>query len=270
MNNLNKRLITGLIYGITLISSLLVSPLTFILFFFFISLLALNEYFKMIEKINLSPYKTIGFFISVFLFFTLLTSQVYNQLFQYFYISLIVCFIILILTPLKQLKNQSINNLSSTLLGIFYVSMPFALINLIAFKNNIYDYQTILSVFILVWLSDIGGYVVGVKFGKRKLLERISPKKSWEGVFGSLIFCVIGAYFLSQNFDFYNMIEWFIFSILICVGSILGDLIESMLKRNAKIKDSGTILPGHGGILDRFDSIIFVLPIVYLFQIIIK
>ncbi len=100
-------------------------------------------------------------------------------------------------------------------------------------------------------------------------MERISPKKSWEGAVGSLLFSIIGAIIISEYFTIFNTYEWIILSIIICVSSILGDLIESMFKRNAGIKDTGNILPGHGGVLDRFDSIIFVLPMIYIFQLII-
>ena len=100
-------------------------------------------------------------------------------------------------------------------------------------------------------------------------MERISPKKSWEGAFGSLLFSLVGAIIISEYFTVCNTYEWIILSIIICVSSILGDLIESMFKRNAGIKDTGDILPGHGGVLDRFDSIIFVLPMIYIFQLII-
>ena len=120
--------------------------------------------------------------------------------------------------------------------------------------------------FILVWLSDVGGYIIGVNFGKHKLFERISPKKTWEGVVGSLLLCIIGSFVLHQFIPIMNMNLWLVLAIIVCVSSVIGDLIESMLKRSANIKDSGNILPGHGGILDRFDSVLFVIPIVYIFK----
>ena len=100
-------------------------------------------------------------------------------------------------------------------------------------------------------------------------MEKISPKKSWEGVLGSILFSIIGGMLISYYFKTHSFYEWIILAIIICISSILGDLIESMFKRNAGIKDTGNILPGHGGVLDRFDSIIFVIPMIYIFQLII-
>ena len=152
-------------------------------------------------------------------------------------------------------------------LGVVYVALPLSLLTFLAFDtNNQYSYHLILSLFILVWLSDVGGYFAGVNFGKHKLLERISPKKTWEGVAGGLVLCIVGAYILSQFLPTMNIYMWLVLGVLVSISSIIGDLIESMLKRSANIKDSGNVLPGHGGILDRFDSVLFVIPIVYIFK----
>jgi phosphatidate cytidylyltransferase len=128
----------------------------------------------------------------------------------------------------------------------------------------------LLSVFILIWMSDVGGYFAGVNFGKHKLLERISPKKSWEGVAGGFVLCIISSIVLSNFVTKLDLTEWIILGIIICISSVIGDLIESMIKRTANVKDSGTILPGHGGILDRFDSALLVIPIVYIYIILIS
>jgi phosphatidate cytidylyltransferase len=119
-------------------------------------------------------------------------------------------------------------------------------------------------------MSDIGGYFAGVNFGKHKLLERISPKKSWEGVAGGFVLCIISSIILSNFVTKLDLTEWIILGIIICISSVIGDLIESMIKRTANVKDSGTILPGHGGILDRFDSALLVIPIVYIYIILIS
>ena len=270
MNNLSLRIITGSVYVVSLISCLLISKFTFIFFFFLIAFIGLNEYFKMVEKLEFKANKPVGFIISFILFLIFISFSFLPEFTKYLVSSLIFSLFILFISPLINKNNTSIHSISSTLLGLVYVCLPLFISFLIAFENGNYNYQTILSTFIMVWLSDVGGYAIGVKFGKRKLNENISPKKTWEGVIGSLIFCIIGGLVLPLYFETFSNIEWILFSILVCIFSILGDLVESMFKRNANIKDSGTILPGHGGILDRFDSILFVLPMVYLFQIIIK
>lgn len=269
MSNLTQRIITGLIYGITSIACLSLSPISFVIFFLVVMVIGLNEFYNLAHKLDYKPKRTLTTISSVLIFAT--SISVYS--FPDYSKTLVACSILSILTifvsTLFEKENKAFNSIASTFLAILYVALPFSLTNLIAFQNGIFKYEIILSSFILVWLSDTGGYFIGVKFGKRKLMERISPKKSWEGAFGSILFSVIGAIFISKYFTLFNTLEWILLSVIICVSSILGDLIESMFKRNAGMKDTGDILPGHGGILDRFDSIIFVLPMIYIFQLII-
>jgi phosphatidate cytidylyltransferase len=115
----------------------------------------------------------------------------------------------------------------------------------------------------LIWLADTGAYIFGVSFGKHKLFERISPKKTWEGIFGGLLVSVAGAFFLTKYFYIFPLEVWVIIALIIVFFGTLGDLVESMFKRSLSIKDSGNILPGHGGILDRFDSLLFVIPVIF-------
>ncbi|MEJ6734166.1 MAG: phosphatidate cytidylyltransferase [Flavobacteriales bacterium] len=269
MSNLTQRIITGLIYGITSIACLSLSPVSFVVFFLVAMVIGLNEFYNLAEKLDYKPNRVLATISSVLIFVSFLSIC----LFPYYSKTLAACSIFSILaifvSALFQKENKSFNSTASTFLAISYVALPFSLTSLIAFQNGIFECEIILSSFILVWLSDTGGYFIGVKFGKRKLMERISPKKSWEGAVGSLLFSIIGAIIISEYFTIFNTYEWIILSIIICVSSILGDLIESMFKRNAGIKDTGNILPGHGGVLDRFDSIIFALPMIYIFQLII-
>ena len=150
-----------------------------------------------------------------------------------------------------------------TLIGIFYIVVPFLLINLMRINND--SYWPVLSIFILTWTSDTFAYLVGRKFGKHRLFERISPKKSWEGFFGGMIFSVIAGLTIAY-FTGGDLFKYGIYGVVISTFGTLGDLVESMLKRSLKIKDSGTILPGHGGLLDRFDAVIFVIPIIYFLE----
>ena len=137
----------------------------------------------------------------------------------------------------------------------------------IPFLKNQFEPIAIIGVFILIWVNDTFAYLVGKKWGKNKLFEAVSPKKTIEGFIGGLFFTIIFAFILSISFLFFTFENWIIIAIIVSVFGTVGDLLESKLKRIAKVKDSGKIMPGHGGLLDRLDSVIFVAPFVYLYLI---
>ena len=123
----------------------------------------------------------------------------------------------------------------------------------------------LLAVFVTIWVNDTGAYLVGVTLGKHRLFERISPKKSWEGFIGGALFALLSGYIFSLFIPEINLLNWMIFSELIVIFGTFGDLTESLIKRTLEVKDSGNIIPGHGGLLDRFDSMLLAAPVIYLF-----
>jgi phosphatidate cytidylyltransferase len=151
------------------------------------------------------------------------------------------------------------------ILGLFYVAMPFSLLNIAVYENGHYNFEVIFGCLFILWASDTGAYFAGTLFGKRKLFERISPKKSWEGAVGGAILAVIFALIIADYFDSLEKWQWLTISAIIIVGGIYGDLIESLLKRSIEIKDSGVSLPGHGGFLDRFDGLLISAPFIVAF-----
>lgn len=157
-------------------------------------------------------------------------------------------------------NGNPIVNVAYSTFGLLYCVLPFALMNL--FSSVFSEHYYLLYLFLIVWTNDTFAYLSGRFFGKTKLFERISPKKTWEGTVGGLIFSAIAsviiAYFIGGNIVF-----WLISSQIIAVGAIVGDLFESLLKRSLEVKDSGTIIPGHGGILDRFDAAMFAAPLFF-------
>jgi len=165
------------------------------------------------------------------------------------------------------------NSKLSHLIG--YVIIPFLLLIKLPFLEGVYNPYILIGSFILIWTNDTFAYIVGKTMGKRKLFERISPKKTIEGFLGGMFFTIIAAYILS-NFTtfitplFHSPLVWMGAAIILVVFGTLGDLVESKLKRNAGVKDSGNIMPGHGGILDRLDSIIFAIPFLFLYYQIIS
>jgi phosphatidate cytidylyltransferase len=130
------------------------------------------------------------------------------------------------------------------------------------FEDGVYHFEIIFGCLFILWASDTGAYFAGTFFGKRKLFERISPKKSWEGFFGGALLALVFAYGLSRYLDYLSVTQWFVIAVIIIVGGTFGDLIESLLKRSIEIKDSGTVLPGHGGFLDRFDGLLISTPFI--------
>ena len=159
-------------------------------------------------------------------------------------------------------EGGALDNFAYFVLSQVYAALPFALLNILASYSGEYSYLLPLSVFIFLWSNDSGAYCIGCLFGKNKMFERISPKKSWEGFAGGAVVAIIAGYVMSLFFDVLNTWQWMLMAAVVVAAGTFGDLIESCMKREMKIKDSGNILPGHGGILDRFDSCILAVPAV--------
>jgi phosphatidate cytidylyltransferase len=164
-------------------------------------------------------------------------------------------------TELIRLDQNVMTDLSTTLMGWIYVIFPFALVNKLANITGEFNYELPIGFFLILWANDSGAYFIGKYLGKTKLYEKVSPNKTWEGLFGGFVFAFIVAYFVSQYFHSANLQVWIIISLIISIFGNLGDLFESQFKRSVGAKDSGNFIPGHGGVLDRFDGLLIALPI---------
>jgi phosphatidate cytidylyltransferase len=151
-------------------------------------------------------------------------------------------------------------NVGIILLGGAYIGVPFLVLNLIAFESGTYDFRTVLALMVFTWANDTGAYLLGRQFGRTKLMPTVSPKKTWEGALGGLLTALIVGFGISRLFNNLELMDWLILATIVVIFGSYGDLVESMLKRSYQRKDSGTFLPGHGGILDRFDSFMYMLP----------
>lgn len=262
MSNLVTRTITGLLFVLTLIGSVLFHPLTFAIVFLVIEVLALLEFYRILRRCGASSQAIYGSLLGAYVF---LSGFLWYYISVGVYLSLLIfpLIIFVFIWELYRMKKRPIINIASTLLGIIYISIPFALLNHIAFFSGEYSGKLVLGIFILMWASDTGAYVFGVLFGKNRLFERISPKKSWEGFFGGLFTSLLGAFLMTKYYGVFIAEEWYVISILMVAFGTLGDLVESLFKRSINLKDSGKLLPGHGGILDRFDSILLAIPIIF-------
>ena len=172
--------------------------------------------------------------------------------------------IIVFIAELFRKKANPINNWAYYFLGQIYVAIPFSLLNYIIFIQG-YQPWLLLALFITLWVNDTGAYITGMLFGKHKLFERVSPKKTWEGFIGGAVFALISGYVLSRFITDISLWQWLVFSEIVVIFGTLGDLSESLLKRTENVKDAGKLIPGHGGILDRFDSMILAAPVIWIY-----
>lgn len=276
MNDTLKRAISGAIYVILLIAAIQYSTnKNFISFFVLFGIFLIIAVFEFCNLVKINKVIPI-IFASAIYFLTykiasasksevVLSSIRYNQN---------IDLIVLILTLLVSLKcifflfdekKTTINSLSKYIYLIGYIILPFILITKIPFGKEGYNPKIIISIFILIWTNDTFAFIVGKSIGKRKLFERISPKKTIEGFIGGVVFAIIAGYLISKYYIEGATNIWMIIALIVGIFGTIGDLVESKFKRIAGVKDSGAIMPGHGGILDRLDSVIFVAPIVFLF-----
>ena len=166
-----------------------------------------------------------------------------------------------------QIKKEKLTLFQKHLFNLGYIVFPFIFLIKIPFVNNDFKPITIIGIFILIWANDTFAYIIGKTWGKNKLFELVSPKKTIEGFIGGMLFTIIFAFILYKSNFIFNFENWIYIAFIVSIFGTLGDLFESKLKRIAKVKDSGNIMPGHGGLLDRLDSVIYVAPLVYLYLI---
>ncbi len=267
MKELQKRSISGLLYAAVLLGAILLGPWSFALLFGLFSIFILREFYQLSKVSGISPQKNVGLVIGGIIFF-LTFLQVKGILSLNINAIFFALFFIVPAFELYRSKKNSLENIAVTLFGIIYVTIPISLLNFFVFpdfpQGDRYNPFLLLFLFILIWSNDSGAYFLGVTLGKHRLFQRISPKKSWEGFFGGWFFSLLFALILNRMFPDYGLVFLLLMATVVTVTGTFGDLVESMIKRNIGIKDSGKFLPGHGGLLDRFDSIIFASPFVYL------
>jgi phosphatidate cytidylyltransferase len=265
VGNFLTRTLFGAIFAIVLVAGIIIHPFAFFAVFMGITLLATYEFYKLIQKNNCVPQITTGLIGAALLF---------TSCFAYTYFdnsSLFALFVpLLVLIPIFEMyrkKENPFGNIAYTFMGLLYVALPFSLLNFLVFPfgDTEFHWEILMGVFILIWANDTGAYLVGVNFGKHRLFERISPKKSWEGSIGGAVITLIIAYLISLYPTDLATIEWIVTASIVVIFGSMGDLVESMLKRSINIKDSGTIIPGHGGLLDRFDALLLVSPMLFIF-----
>jgi phosphatidate cytidylyltransferase len=279
MNETLKRSISGAIYVILLLASILFSTnKNFDSFFILFGIFLTIAVFEFCGLVNIN--KTVPILFAGATYFltyrianaskgeVLLYSIRYNQNIEKIVLFLVLMVSVKCLLFLFNEKKTTLTSYSKYIYLIGYIILPFLLITKIPFGKVGYNPKIIISIFILIWTNDTFAYIVGKSIGKRKLFEKVSPKKTIEGFVGGVLFAVLASYIISKYYIEIvesNTFIWIITALIVSVFGTIGDLIESKFKRIAGVKDSGRIMPGHGGILDRLDSVIFATPIIFLF-----
>ena len=270
--NLVTRTLAGVVLVAVIIAATVWSPYSFGLLFMLISLLATQELLKLLTKRT-----TFLGGVSAVLFLAIYAEHALMFSERMIVIVWVVYGMSLLAAMIGQLWNTKTDPLEAwmhTAYSQIYVALPFALINMIAFFRGQFTPVLVLSMLVFIWANDSFAYLTGSLFGRHRLFERVSPKKSWEGFIGGNLFALVAAYVMSivdqplsnllvgHNGASLELWQWLVFAQIVVVFGTFGDLVESLLKRRLGVKDSGVAIPGHGGWLDRFDSLIFAAPVV--------
>ena len=304
-SDLRLRVIWGVIGAVLLLGSVWFSPWTFGIFFAFVQAVMLWEFYRMMRAGGYAPAMWIGIVISTLAFATLHMRQSLAAYLEHIYkagsqgasagyiavtsgslvptltsevwficydVLLVIAFLTPVILLLREMRKwpeskQPFVDAAITLLGLLYVTAPMVMLVLLAFNRTIYDYRRVFALLFLIWASDIGAYAVGRTFGKRKLAPKISPGKTWEGWAGGFVLTLVVGWAIGYMLPDMPLLHRLVAAGVVAVFAPLGDLAESMLKRSVGVKDSGSIMPGHGGLLDRFDAFLLVLPVLALLQL---
>ncbi len=279
MKNLMVRTLSGLVLVAVFVGAVLGSQWSFGALLLLILVGGQTEFYKLARETGLSPQRWMGLAVGVLLFalnfivFRQFSRSVTDEaggavLYLLLYIGLLLP--TLFVCELFRRSATPLANLGATLLGVLYVAVPLSLLLYVPVLagDGVWRPETVLCYIFIIWANDVFAYLVGMTFGRHRLCERLSPKKSWEGFFGGLAGAVVtglaAAYALDANYW-----VWGGLALVASLSGVAGDLVESMFKREAGVKDSGQVIPGHGGVLDRFDALLLSAPYVFLYLLLV-
>lgn len=273
MKNLITRTWAGALFVVVIVGSIFWHPIALLFVFFVFQILALWEYARLFSKKNYKIHyiSLLSLGSLLYLLIGLIANSFLNE--KYIFASIPLIFLLLAFALFSS-KKHILEHLAIKLLGLIYISIPFALFNIVRnleIHNQSNNGQSLLIIFfILIWANDTFAYLFGTAFGKTPLFKSISPKKTWEGSIGGAIVSIVFGGIFGYYFEIFNPAIWLIIAFILSFTATLGDLFESLLKRQIGVKDSGNILPGHGGILDRFDAAVFAIPFYLLILILLS
>lgn len=264
-----QRAITGAVFITVLIGSALAGATIFTIFFSAVGVWCLYEFFGMVrQQQDVLPVTAIGILTAILL--GSLLGLHHLEMLPLRYTAIIIpCISLIFIVPLYRGNAKPFHDISYTLTGLLYTAFPFFCFVALGFIRGNYHAHIPLGFLFMLWSNDTGAYLVGRSIGRTKLFERISPNKTWEGFLGGLAFAMGVAAVLSHFYPVLPLWQWLVMGFIIGTFGTLGDLVESMLKRTLGVKDSGNILPGHGGLLDRFDGLLIAAPLVWIFLLLV-
>jgi phosphatidate cytidylyltransferase len=268
---MKTRAITGIFFVAVMLGSFFAGSTTFSIFYGLLGLLCLQEFYGVLKKAGLQPNLPAGILNGVLIYSAFAASFYLDTLLMHKAIFLLT--IPLLAVFVLELYKTSANpfaNIGYTFLGLIFTVVPFIFFHALAFvTNGPFNFHIPMAFLLMLWANDTGAYLVGRQFGRTKLFERHSPKKTWEGFLGGILIAAIVGYIISIYFHELPWRNWVSIGVIIGTIGTLGDLVESMFKRSLNIKDSGGLLPGHGGLLDRFDGLLLAAPVVFVYLYII-
>ncbi|MDA6072109.1 phosphatidate cytidylyltransferase [Flavobacterium sp. AC] len=287
MNETLKRTISGAVYIALLLTSILFSTESFIILFGIFLVIATYEFCNLVGLNKVFSILFVSVFYSTVALISFYRNETENYINKLLKENIVFTIdtdrlftVLLVITLIVSVKcivflfddTQTISKISKYIYLIGYIMLPFLFITKISFGIKDYNPKIVIGLFVLIWTNDTFAYLVGKSIGKHKLFERISPKKTIEGFLGGVVFAAFAGFLISKlyiqptpDFSSKSILIWTIIALIVSIFGTIGDLIESKFKRVAGVKDSGAIMPGHGGVLDRLDSVIFVAPIIFLF-----
>lgn len=296
MNNFTTRALSGVAFIVILVGAVILGSITYFLVFSIILILAMLEFYNLSGFAKAQPQKWLGIFTG-WLFFSFNFLYAVDFIKPEYFSVFIPLIILILINELYLYHKYPITSASYTILGIVYIAAPLSFLNYFVFKESpsmlesiiagdsddllnqtvdlmsllnpantvVYTPYLLLGFMLLIWIYDTFAYLSGLLIGRHKLFERVSPKKTWEGVIGGMIVTMGLSVFMPLFFPDLLWYNWLILSFITCIAATYGDLIESLFKRTINVKDSGNLIPGHGGVLDRFDSLLIACPIAFVY-----
>lgn len=259
------RVLTATLGALIIVMAIVYGQWSYFAVFLIIATLAQREFYRIVKTPGARPLKNWGTMLGVFLvscsFLTISGELTLDWLVIFIPLGMIT----FIFKLFEKNETKPFLGTAYTWLGIIYVALPFSMLHFVGFALGYYDFQLVLGCLLLHWAHDVGAYFVGIRYGRTKLFERLSPNKSWEGSAGGAFLTLLVVFVGSFWADSLELWEWIVIGVLVVVAGTLGDLVESQLKRSLAIKDSGRSIPGHGGFLDRFDGLLISTPFIAVF-----
>ncbi len=272
LKNLLTRTMTGALLVAAVLGSIIWHPLAFTFLSWALMITGLHEFYRLADYHGIKPGKVLGYLVSSSIFFVTALAAA-GVLPMQLLVLIPVLLSLFFAAELFRNRQDSVLNLAFSILAVVFITIPLALLTFFMnpqVTDNPAHWHLLFAYFVILWSHDTFAYLTGLLIGRHKLYERISPKKTWEGSMGGLIFALAASFIISLFFDELSLWQWIAAGFIISVTGTLGDLSESLLKRRFNVKDSGTVFPGHGGVLDRFDAVLFSAPALLCYLILIR